>query len=44
MENFLTRRRPPVHIREKLDINYRIENQSILIFEIREAFAMPGKK
>ena len=34
MENFLARKRPPEHIRPKLDIDYKIEEQSIIIFEI----------
>jgi Protein of unknown function (DUF3024) len=32
---FLERRRPPVHIRSELDLGYRIEGQSVEIFEIR---------
>jgi hypothetical protein len=44
MENFLTRRRPPAHIREKLDINYKIENQHIIIYTIRPAFRNPADK
>jgi hypothetical protein len=35
LENFLTRKRPPKHIRHELDIGYKIENQSIFILEIR---------
>jgi hypothetical protein len=35
MEAFLERRRPPEHIRSKLDIGYRIEGQSIVIYTIR---------
>lgn len=31
----MARRRPPQHIRDQLDIGYRIEGQSIEIFEIR---------
>jgi hypothetical protein len=34
MENFLVKKRPHVHIRPKLDIGYKIEDQSIYIFEI----------
>jgi hypothetical protein len=34
-EAFLTVKRPPLHIRKQLDICYRIDNQSIEIFEIR---------
>ena len=35
MENYLVRVRPPVHLRAELDIGYKIENQSVYIFEIR---------
>lgn len=35
MEAFLERKRPPEHIRPKLDIGYEIEGQSIIIHEIR---------
>ncbi len=32
---FMERRRPPPHIRPKLDLGYKIEGQSVEIFEIR---------
>jgi hypothetical protein len=35
MENHIAKIRPPEHIRSKLDISYRIDNQSIILFEIR---------
>lgn len=41
MEQFLTRKRPPEHIRPRLDIGYKIENQSILVLEIRPQFDKP---
>lgn len=41
MENFLARKRPPEHIRPKLDIDYKIEEQSIIIFEIRPQWDKP---
>jgi len=44
MEGYLARTRPPVHIRNELDIGYRIENQSVELFEIRPAFKDPSKK
>jgi Protein of unknown function (DUF3024) len=44
MEDYLTRTRPPVHIRNELDIGYRIENQSVELFEIRPAFKDPNTK
>ena len=44
MEGYLARTRPPVQIRNELDIGYRIENQSVELFEIRPTFKDPGKK
>jgi hypothetical protein len=41
MENFLVKKRPPVHIRPKLDIGYKIEDQSIYIFEVRPKWDNP---
>jgi hypothetical protein len=35
MAEFLSRRRPPPHIRPELDIGYRLIDQSVEIFEIR---------
>ncbi len=32
---FVERRRPPVHIRGKLDFGFRIEGQSVVLFETR---------
>ena len=44
MEAYLEKIRPPVHIRNELDIAYRIENQSVELFEIRPAFQKPDQK
>ena len=41
IENFLERKRPPEHIRSKLDYGYSIEEQSVLIFEIRPQWNKP---
>ncbi len=41
MENFISSIRPPEDIREKLDIGYKIEGQSIIIFEIRPQWNKP---
>ncbi len=41
MENFIARKRPPEHIRPKLDIGYKIEGQSIYILEIRPQWKKP---
>lgn len=41
MENFMTKRRPPENIRSKFDLSYKIEDQSIIIFEIRPRWDNP---
>jgi hypothetical protein len=38
LEAFMQIRRPPLHIRAKLDLGYRISGQSVEIFEIRPAW------
>ena len=44
MDEYLEKTRPPVHVRNELDIAYRIENQSVELFEIRPAFQKPNQK
>ena len=44
MNDYLETTRPPAHIRNELDIGYRIENQSVELFEIRPAFRSPKEK
>jgi hypothetical protein len=41
MENFIERKRPPVHIRDKMDLGYRIEDQNIFVFDIRPQWNKP---
>lgn len=41
MENFIARERPPENIRHELDIGYKIEGQSIIVFEIRPQWNKP---
>lgn len=38
---FVERRRPPAHIRGKLDSAFRIERQSVVLFEIRPRWGGP---
>ena len=38
---FMNKRRPPPHIRKQLDLGYRINGQSIEIFEIRPEWKNP---
>lgn len=40
---FLERRRPEPSIRNQLDLDFRIENQSVIIFEIRPVWNDPSK-
>lgn len=44
MEGYLINARPPKEIRNQLDINYRVEGQSIVVFEIRPFWNDPNKK
>lgn len=39
---YIQKRRPPVHIRPKLDLGFRVLDQSIEIFEIRPVWNGPG--
>lgn len=43
MENFMNQIRPPEEMRDKLDISYAIEDQNIIIYEIRPLFMRPGE-
>lgn len=38
---FIEKRRPPPHLRHQVDLSFRIENQSIELFEIRPRFNDP---
>ena len=44
LAQFLEKNCPPAHIREQVDIGYRITGQSIEIFEVRPGFRDPSKK
>jgi len=41
---FLEKRRPPPHVRPKLDIGYRISGQSLELFEIRPQLDNPKER
>jgi len=41
---FVEAHRPPEDIRNQLDIGFRIENQSVLLFEIRPRWDKPEEK
>ena len=40
---YIETRRPPVHLRNQVDLSFRIQNQSIEILEIRSRFNDPRK-
>lgn len=44
VSEFIKKRRPPLHVRDKVDLNFRIEEQSVEIFEIRPMWQNPEKK
>ncbi len=44
MEEFLTAQRPPEQLRNQVDLGYRIDNQSVVIFEIRPQWDDKSKK
>jgi hypothetical protein len=41
---FIEKHRPPVHIRKEVDLGFKLENQSIEIFEIRPKWDNPKEK
>lgn len=44
MENFIERERPPENIRHELDLSYKIEEQSVIVFEIRPNWRNKAEK
>lgn len=44
MADFLTKRRPPEHLRDKIDLAWRIDGQSVLIHAIRPCWSDEDKK
>lgn len=43
LDAFLEKRRPPEPVRDRVDVDYRIEGQSVVIFEKRAAPFDPDK-
>jgi hypothetical protein len=41
MERYLIDSRPPEEIRNQVDLNYKIEQQSVIVFEIRPVWNNP---
>jgi hypothetical protein len=44
VSKYIESKRPPKHIREEVDLAYRIEDQSIVVYEIRARFDNPAEK
>ena len=44
LDAFLQKHRPPPHIRDQLDLGYRIDGQSVELFEIRPKWKNPSEK
>ncbi|MFT7053138.1 MAG: hypothetical protein ACJAU1_000690 [Psychromonas sp.] len=44
LEKFLVKHRPPVEVRNQVDIAYRINKQSVEIFEVRAKWSAPAEK
>jgi hypothetical protein len=42
MEAFVEEHRPPERVRDKVDLSFRIEDQSVIIFELRPSFRDPA--
>jgi len=43
LDAFIERNRPRREIRDQVDLSYRVERQSVVIFEIRPAMFRPGE-
>ena len=43
-DRFVQANRPPEDMRDQLDLGYRIENQSVLLFEIRPRWDRPQEE
>ena len=41
---FIEKRRPPPHVRPKLDLGFRIAGQSVELFEVRPRYDKPSEK
>lgn len=44
LDKFLSIHRPPAHIRNEMDIDYRIKDQSVEIFEVRPHWKEASEK
>ena len=44
ISEFIDKRRPPAHIRNEVDLGFRLDGQSVEIFEIRAVWNNPEQK
>ncbi len=44
VSEFVSKRRPPAHIRNEVDLSFRLVGQSVEIFEIRPVWNKPEEK
>jgi hypothetical protein len=44
MKDYVEEHRPPVHLRNEIDLSFRIKGQSVEIFEIRPLWSDKSKK
>ena len=44
VSEYIEKNRPPAHVRNEVDLCYRIEDQSVIIYEIRAAWKAPKEK
>ena len=44
VRTYVEKHRPPIHIRNKVDLSFRVEGQSVEIFEIRSRWNDPTDK
>lgn len=44
LEGFISKRRPPIELRDRLDLGFRFDGRYVEIFEIRPLWYVGGKK
>lgn len=44
VKSFIEKHRPPVHMRNKVDLSFRVKNQSVEIFDIRPKWDDPKEQ
>lgn len=44
VEEYIEKRRPPMHLRDQVDLSFRIQNQSIELFEVRPRYNDPQSR